>query len=68
MPEDIAGHPVALVINTEPARNVAWEGYGGGPLWKRMPALCCVANEEEEQDKIKLLDVNEVPVNGGDMS
>ena len=23
------------------------EGYGGGPLWRRRPALCCSANEEE---------------------
>ena len=23
------------------------EGYGGGPLWRRSPALGCSANEEE---------------------
>ena len=26
----------------------AVKGYGGGPLWRRMPALGCSANEEEE--------------------
>ena len=24
------------------------EGYGGGPLWRQRPTLCCNANVEEE--------------------
>ena len=24
------------------------EGYGGGPLWRRRPALGCIADEKEE--------------------
>ena len=27
------------------------EGYGGGPLWRRRPALGCSANDEEEDDE-----------------